>query len=541
MADNRVDAIVPTLSGRQNSDSSLRSSSDLERKELKLRTDDEKQPSSHEHAAYGEEDADVTASVVAPVAMPWRYKWLALLVIVLLPIGNTWADSSMSPLKATLRRELKISNTDYGVIDSAGNIVNSVWPIIGGLALDWYGVNLGLLACTGVIFVGACLSAIACNISNWRLMAGGKILQGFGDAVLDSAQRKLLYHYFGSKGLAFAGGLELSVYRAISLIAGSTAVPISEGTGWYGWAFWIPAMWCLVSVMITIGYVIFDAKFVPKSIRLTSNKAAAKLARDHVAKKRFNLSAYWLLPWAFWMLPSTMVMQSAAAGAFGGISPDLIRMKGYTEAVAAFTANARQLIPLFLLPFVGLGIDRFGHRFHLIAFAPLLWILSYSLIGFTSVHPLVPVVFVSFCNLIQAFPIQATIPLLVRDQTKLGTAFGVYRAFNNAGSAIMDVVIGRLQDSTEDMAYTKVLYLVISLKALAFVLGLGYLFADFKYLGRGMTMSERARVEQESQIENPEDDPLTRRTVSKVWTWYGTGILFAMVVTGWVIFIYYLL
>ncbi|KAM0789544.1 hypothetical protein ACM66B_000358 [Microbotryomycetes sp. NB124-2] len=502
--------------------------------------DDEKQADSIKQVAASGEEDEVSTTLPAP-QMPWRYKWLALLVIVLLPIGNTWADSSMSPLKATLRRELKITNTQYGVIDSASNIVNSVWPIIGGMALDWWGVNLGLLACTGVIFVGACLSAIACNISNWRLMAGGKILQGFGDAVLDSAQRKLLYHYFGTRGLAFAGGLELSVYRAISLIAGSTAVPISEGTGWYGWSFWIPVMWCLVSIAITVGYIFFDAKFVPKNIRLTSNKEAAKLARDHVAKKRFSLDSYKKLPWAFWMLPSTMLMQSAAAGAFGSISPDLIRMKGYTEAVAAFTANARQLIPLFLLPFVGIAIDRFGHRFHLITLCPLIWILSYSLIGFSSVHPLVPVVFVSFANLIQAFPIQATIPLLVRDQSKLGTAFGVYRAFNNSGSAIMDVVIGRLQDTTENFAYDKVLYLVISLKALAFFLGLGYIYADFNYLGKGMTMSERARVEREAEVENHQADPLTRRTVNRIWTWWGTCALASMVITGWVIFIYYML
>ncbi|KAK4054172.1 hypothetical protein OIV83_001198 [Microbotryomycetes sp. JL201] len=525
-----IESVVPRLPAQRTT--SQRSSSV---------DDDEKRAESIKQArgSANEDGHQDSGPSVAP-QMPWRYKWLALLVIVLLPIGNTWADSSMSPLKATLRRELKITNTQYGVIDSASNIVNSVWPIIGGIALDWYGVNIGLFACTGVIFVGACLSAIACNITNWRLMAGGKILQGFGDAVLDSAQRKLLYHYFGSKGLAFAGGLELSVYRAISLIAGSTAVPISEGTGWYGWAFWIPAMWCLVSVAITVAYVMFDSKYVPKDIRLTSNKAAAKLARDHVAKKRFSLSSYWLLPWAFWMLPSTMIMQSSAAGAFGSISPDLIRMRGYSEVVAGFTANARQLIPLFLLPFVGLAIDRFGHRFHLITFAPLLWILTYSLIGFSSVHPLVPVVFASFCNLVQAFPIQATIPLLVRDQTKLGTAFGVYRAMNNAGSAIMDVVIGRLQDQTEGFKYDKVLYLVISLKAFAFFLGLGYIFVDFKYLGRGMTMSEKARVDREAEIENAQEDPLTRRTVSSAWTWYGTGMLAAMVITGWVIFIYYL-
>ena len=128
------------------------------------------------------------------------------------------------------------------------------------------------------------------------------------------------------------------------------------------------------------------------------------------------------------MLPATMLLQSAAAGAFGSISPDLIASRGFSvrslrsrsavwaltdlfstrtqEEVAGFTAQARSLLPLFLLPFVGLAIDRFGHRFHIIAFTPLLWIIAYSLIGFSSVHPLVPVVFVAFAGCIQAFPVR---------------------------------------------------------------------------------------------------------------------------------------
>lgn len=55
-------------------------------------------------------------------------------------------------------------------------------------------------------------------------------------------------------------------------------------------------MWCFISVLITAGYVFFDARVVPKHIRLTSNREAARAAHNHVAKKRFSLGAYWLLP-----------------------------------------------------------------------------------------------------------------------------------------------------------------------------------------------------------------------------------------------------
>lgn len=98
----------------------------------------------------------------------------------------------------------------------------------------------------------------------------------------------------------------------------------------------------------------------------------------------------------------------------------------------------------------------------------------------------------------------------------------------------MDVVVGILQDSTENQSYRKVLYLVLSLKAWAVLLGLAYIFMDYKCLGKGMTMSEKARVEKEQVIEDPESDPLTRRTVKRPVTWIGTLLLAAMVVSGWV-------
>ena len=52
------------------------------------------------------------------------------------PIGTNWADSSLGPLKNTLRTEMGITNTQFGVISSSDAIINSVWPIVGGIMLD---------------------------------------------------------------------------------------------------------------------------------------------------------------------------------------------------------------------------------------------------------------------------------------------------------------------------------------------------------------------------------------------------------------------
>ena len=172
--------------------------------------------------------------------IPWKLKWIALLCFVSFPIGQTWTQSSLGPLKNTLRNELGISNTQFGVISSADAIVNSVWPIIGGVLLDWFGPNIIVLLCTGIIFIGSILAASATNLGVWRVLTGGHILMGFGIAVLDTAQQKFFYHWFGISGLAFAFGFENAINKTVSLVAGMTAIPIRNSTGWYGWSFWIP-------------------------------------------------------------------------------------------------------------------------------------------------------------------------------------------------------------------------------------------------------------------------------------------------------------
>ncbi|KAH8078305.1 major facilitator superfamily domain-containing protein, partial [Filobasidium floriforme] len=468
----------------------------------------------------------------------WKYKWLALLCVCAFPLGQNWTDSALGPLKATLRTELSIDNTQYDLANRAGAIINSFWPIIGGIMLDFYGVNIVTLACTSLICAGAVVAALAANTGIWRMLVGGHIMMGFGTAVLDSAQHKLFYHWFGVSGLALAFGLESAVARTVKLVSGMTTIPIKNNTGWYGWSFWIPAALCAFSLIVNIVYVLWERTVVPKRYRLTGTRAAA-IAKT---QRRPDFKALLALPWAFWMLPMTQILQSEAAGAFGNSATDLITMRGYEEDVAAFTANAQNILPIVLTPFIGLAVDRWGFRFHLTALAPLLWITACALIGWSDVHPLLSVVFASFAGMINSFPFQVTIPLLVRDQSKLGTAFGVWRSFNNSGSTIMSIAYGRMQDETEDGGYANVLKTGIAFKAWAFCLGLNYIYMDRRYLGKGMSMGEKQRTKLEEELmETDPDHPLVARPVSKRVTWTALVELTCMVIVAWTLFIYYVL
>ncbi|KAI9150552.1 Major facilitator superfamily domain-containing protein [Paramyrothecium foliicola] len=484
-----------------------------------------------------EQETDQAASPL----IPWKYKWIALICVITFPIGHTWTGSALGPLKNTLREELDINNTQFGVISSADAFVNTIFPIIGGIILDWYGPNIVTICCTSVILVGSIIAAAGVQVSLWRVLVGGHVLMGFGIAVLDSATQKFFYHWFGASGLAFAFGLESALSGTVGLVSGMVAIPIRDGTGWYGWTFWIPVFFCAFSLIMNIIYVCFERFSVPADFRLTSGRASAISQKHLINKRNFSWKILLTLPWAYLMLPATQLLQSGAAGGFSTSSADIIFMKGYTEEVAGYLSTAQRILPIVLSPALGLFIDRYGHRFHFVALAPILWIIACSLLGFTNVHPLAALVFSSLAGVINSMPLQICIPLLVGDQAKIGTAFGIWRAFNNSGSTIIDVVFGVLQDGTEDSGYYKVLLVAIGIKAWAFVLGISYIIVDYKLLGKGMTMTLKQRAAREAQIVDRDSDPLTRRTSKPWFTALTFGLLIAIIASAWAVFLRYLI
>lgn len=107
---------------------------------------------------------------------------------------------------------------------------------------------------------------------------------------------------------------------------------------------------------------------------------------------------------------------------------------------------------------------------------------------------------------------------------------------------------GIVQDRTADMAYTNVLLIGIAFKFLDLFVAITYIFVDYKWLGQGMTLGEKQRIERETVIiaEGREDeDPLTRRRTSKFTTFSpskfttfgGLTLLGCMMVSAWAVFI----
>ncbi|QDS73750.1 hypothetical protein FKW77_005001 [Venturia effusa] len=91
-------------------------------------------------------------------------------------------------------------------------------------------------------------------------------------------------------------------------------------------------------------------------------------------------------------------------------------------AVSGYLSSAQKIQPIVLPPVVVAEIDGFGYRIHITMLAPLFRVIARALLGFSSVHPSIALASSDLSGVINALPLRICIPILLRDQNKIGAA-----------------------------------------------------------------------------------------------------------------------
>ena len=520
---------------------------------------------STDEATYSADNAATSESQGA-VGSGWTYKAPVLLTVLLLSIGSSYTNSSMSTLKTVLMKNTYyhgelISGAKYGVMTSASHLINAILPVFSGVIIDYYGRAYMSLVSSTWIFVGCLLVAIGAQRGDFNIITGGDILQGIGNTTINTCQLKLYAHWFrgtvgGGPGIiGFVTGLDIAFNRIFGLLATVTPIPLFESTGKWYWAFWLGTIFSGFAWVLNVVYVCYD-RMLPPHMKITTGYKLTKKSmhrgglfyhlRAHLTQLLATIA---LIPASFWVLTIMQLLQSGVVGTYENNSVDILTQtrSGRSSASykqASYTYSMHYAIPIVLTPLMGLGFDKLGHRSHVISMAASLYVISMCIMGFTTVHPVAPLLFDAFAYTINAVPFIATIPLLVYNQAAIGTAHGIWKAFNSAGSTIMQSAGGALQDRAivdgagpEDM-YNYMLYLLIALKSVDIVYGFVYHYLDTHYFGSRMLLTEKQRIEKEKE-ETEEDRQQGLRAPKRFWTWFGCFVLTLMIATSYALFVLY--
>ncbi|CAJ0840224.1 12545_t:CDS:2 [Entrophospora sp. SA101] len=416
---------------------------------------------------------------------PLKYKIIALLCVLSLALGSHYAGHALDALKAVIKTELGISNSQYGVVQSSVTLVNTILPILGGVFIDIFGTLVGSVLATSLIAIGNILVALSTDLKSFAVMVIGRILYGLGSGPIVIVQVAILSNWFRGKGLAIAVGIQIAVSRLSSFLANLTVIPIAKVTGSYKWAFWFTAFLCFFSLIINLIYVLLMRKFHKR----LNTQEMLKLKQ----KKHFNPKILLIFPIIYWFFVLLEFILGSVWASFLTIHTELVKIRwNKTDETAAYDASIAQFLPIFISPFLGFLLDRFGHRSLVLIVSAVFLVISMGLLGFTSaITPIIGMICFSISLSFGPVTTLSTIPVLL-PMDYVGTGLGFIKSTSNVGSTIYNILVGLLQDLDKGM-YGKVMIFYLTSSILAIIASLCLYFVSKKWYDNILDMKESER------------------------------------------------
>ncbi|KAI8088918.1 major facilitator superfamily domain-containing protein [Halteromyces radiatus] len=470
---------------------------------------------------------------------PWKFKIIALSTALMFPVGSHFSASAISAMKVTVKTQLNIDNTRYGVLSSAVAIINTIFPIVGGMFIDMFGSIWGTLAVNLIIIVGSLLTAIAAKYKSFALMVVGRVVFGIGSGLIVTMQESLLSKWFRTQHLSFAIGLQLSISRLSTFLGTLVSNPISQATGDWVWPFWLALFFCVFSILMNLVYA-----GVVKHLRGQATLTKSELNKLK-QKKTFHWRSVFKFPHIFWLIILIEFIYAAVWSAFQTIATELVQVHfGTTSVLAGYKASASQVVPIVATPLLGLFMDFYGFRVVILLISAIFLLLSSGLLGWTYVDAVVGMVFYSISLAFGPIAMITSIGMLLPSDY-IGTGLGIYKSSNNIGTSILDIVVGVIQDNTAKQAYTGVMLLFMVLAAIGFVLIIG-LWAVQKWKYNNLLECTKAKRLDRMKDINDKELELTRQgldaysntPVVKLNYLY-VGTFLSALLVAWVLFFVY--
>ncbi|RGB31982.1 major facilitator superfamily domain-containing protein [Rhizophagus diaphanus] len=457
---------------------------------------------------------------------PLRYKLIALLCVLSLAVGSHYAAHALDALKSIVKTELGISNSRYGIIQSAVSLVNTILPILGGIFIDIFGTWVGSILATSLIAIGNIFVALSANLRSFAMMVIGRTLYGIGSGTIVIVQTAILSHWFKGKGLAIAVGTQIAVSRLASFLSNLTVVPIWESTGFYGWSLWFSALLCVISLIINIIYI-----FLMKILHDELSRHEMKKIKQ---KKTFSPKKLLLFPNIFWIFVLLEFGLGSAWTSFLHTQTELIKVRwNSTDKYAAFASSIAQFLPIFVSPFLGHFLDRFGNRSLTLIVSSIFLTISMCLLGFVKLTPIVIIMgTICFSISLSLGPVVllSSIPIIM-PLDYVGTALGIDKSSTNIGSTIYDILVGILQDK-DGGKYGMVMRFYLGSSICTVFISIFLFFVSKNWRNGILDMKEDER-KRKRDIVKEYNKPMKMN-------YFYIAIFIALLITSWVLFFSYI-
>jgi MFS family permease len=364
---------------------------------------------------------------------PPSYRWIVLVFLSLAMVGNYYPYDAIAPVADLLGSQLGYTDEQIGSLYSVYSVAAVLVLLAGGYVIDRYGTRVSIFAFGVICLVASILTALSPDV---RVMLAGRFLLGVGAEPLIVAVTTALAKWFRGKELSFAFGINLTIARLGSVAADNSpswAQPLY--TGWQA-PLVLAAGIASLCVVGAAAYWVMENR-AERRYRLGEQEATEKLVlRDLYQFDR-----------SYWYIVGLCVVFYSAIFPFRAFAIKyFIEAHGASREYAGFLNSLLPLSAMVATPLFGLLVDRVGKRALLMAFASLLLLPAFVLMGYTNLSLFVPVAMlgVSF-SLIPAVMWPAVAYIVA--QRRLGSAYALMTLCQQLGVAAVPWLIGRANDT----------------------------------------------------------------------------------------------
>ncbi len=403
------------------------------------------------------------------------YRFTVLLFASLLTFGSYFAYDIIGAIAPSLVEDLGASRGTVGGFYTAYSVAAICAVFLGGVLIDRLGTRRSSMLFSLLVVVGAALVAYGESLP---VVFAGRFIFGAGSEPLVVAQSAILARWFKNKEIALAFGIALTVSRLGTLFSFNTGELISAEFGGYHAALIAALIFCGISLLGNVVYVLLDRRGERLLPGLQETGSEDKITFADI--RHFRPS--------FWFVSLLCVTFYSAIFPFTALSTDFFADKWGVARVAATsgsfmaqifgsflhmfsTAGGLSSIIIFasmiFAPFAGHLIDRVGKRASMMIVGSLLMIPAHLVMGLTDLYPVLPMIVLGAAFVLVPAAMWPSIPMVVKEE-HTGTAFGLCTTIQNLGLALFPWLNGRLRDATNDYTASMLMFAGLGVAGLVF-------------------------------------------------------------------------
>ncbi|KAK7544594.1 major facilitator superfamily domain-containing protein [Phyllosticta citribraziliensis] len=424
------------------------------------------------------DEASISSGAGSIQRVPKRVKVAAVFIVTLIGFTSHWSSELSSAMKSTIKKELRIDNSQFAILTSSENFVRVTLILGTGILTDRLGGVDALLLYNIMYFVGTAIIAAGASTRSFNTMVGGTIIQALGDMATQCAQYKIFSSWFPpSGGFATTLGVEIGIGKVGSFVGKSSANIIAKNTGDFKWVYWVALLINLFTVCTSVAFLFFKKRY---SYFFFNNKDPATGERLKDSNKRFDAQKMLQLPWTFWAIMLFSLFYTSTAMVFNQNATELAEQRFHVSAITAgWYSSMSQFLGFFLTPLLGMLLDVLGNRLTAMTVCGSGLLVAMALCAW---GPGVSGTAAAFG--VYAFASALGMPIII-DSTRttmwyqevFGSAYAIKIAIANAVDIIIRIVTGLIQDA-DGNSYNHVVIVYVVMVAGALVAGWALLISS---------------------------------------------------------------